>query len=107
MMIYKYINEIRPKLIKENTRIYESLNARRGILRSISAYGKAHKYIEDEQQELIDMQLDDFKRIAEQYLIEAEMIYVIVGDKATQLAPVTEFAGGNVIELDIHGNLIP
>jgi len=95
------------KLIKENTRIYESLNAKRGILRSISAYGKAHKYIEDEQQELIDMQLDDFKRIAEQYLIEAEMIYVIVGDKATQLAPVTEFAGGNVIELDIHGNLIP
>ena len=38
------------------------------------------------------------------------MIYVIVGDKATQFDPVSEFAKaagkGDVIELDIHGQRV-
>ena len=52
------------------------------------------------------MPLAEFKRIAAQYLDESDMIYLVVGDKATQLGPVTEFAGGNVTELDIYGNVI-
>ncbi len=92
------------KLVKENTRAFESLRAKLGILRNISKYGKSRKYVEEEQQELLAMQLDDFKATADKYLREPEMVYVIVGDKATQLAPVTEFAGGDVTELDIYGN---
>ena len=34
------------------------------------------------------------------------MVYVIVGDKATQLEPVKAFAGGDVIELDIYGDTV-
>jgi zinc protease len=94
------------KLVKENTRAFESLRAKLGTLRTISKYGKSKKFVEEEQQELLDMTLEDFKRIASEYLIEDQMIYVVVGDKATQLASVSEFAGGNVIELDIHGNLV-
>ncbi len=94
------------KLVKENTRAFESLRAKLGTLRTISKYGKSKKYVEEDQQELLDMTLADFKRIADEYLVEDQMVYVIVGDKASQLGPVTEFAGGEVVELDIHGNQI-
>ncbi len=96
----------RQKLVKENTRAFESLRAKLGILRTLSKYGKSKRYVEDDQQELVSMPLAEFKRIAAQYLIEAEMIYLVVGDKATQFAPVNEFAGGGVIELDIYGNVV-
>jgi zinc protease len=92
------------KLVKESTRAFESLNAKLGTLRTISKYGKSRKYVEEDQKELIDMPLSEFKRIAAAYMQEDQMVYVIVGDKATQFGPVSEFAGGNVIELDIYGN---
>ena len=96
------------KLIKENTRAFESLGAKLGTLRNISRYGLSPTYVEDEQAELVDMTKADFKRIADGYLQESEMVYVVVGDRATQLEPVSEFAKaagkGSVIELDIYGN---
>ena len=100
------VDTTQSKLIKENTRAFESLNAKLGTLRQISKYGKSDSYVEDEQQELLSMGLDDFKAIAAQYLDEEEMIYLIVGDKETQLGPVTEFATGDVIELDIYGERV-
>ena len=95
------------KLIKENTRAFESLGAKLGTLRNISRYGLSKTYVEDEQAELIDMNVEDFQRIASEYLQEDDMIYVVVGDKETQLGPVSEFAKaagkGEVVELDIYG----
>ena len=92
------------KLVKENTRAFESLGAKLGILHTISKYGKSKKYVEEAQQELVNMNLKDFKDTAAKYLNEKEMVYVIVGDKATQLEAVKKFADGKVIELDIYGN---
>ena len=95
------------KLIKENTRAFESLGAKLGTLRNISRYGLSPRYVEDEQAELVEMKVEDFQRIAAEYLQEDEMIYVIVGDKETQFGPVSEFAEaagkGAVVELDIYG----
>ncbi|VAV97812.1 Putative peptidase, partial [hydrothermal vent metagenome] len=98
------VQTTRQKLIKENTRAFESLNAKLGVLQNISKYGKTKKYVEEEQSELVAMPLDEYQRIAKTYLDEAQMVYLIVGDKATQFAPVNEFAGGKLIELDIHAN---
>ncbi|MAM19250.1 MAG: pitrilysin family protein [Christiangramia sp.] len=93
------------KLLKENTRAYESLGAKLGILREISKYGKNPSYIEDMQEELMEMKEEDFKEVINEYLSENEMIYVVVGDKATQLEEVKKL-GKPVVELDIHGNKI-
>lgn len=95
---------IKKKLIKENTRAFESLGAKLGTLVDISKYGKSKNFVETEQQELVDMSLDDFKAIAAKYLSEPDMIYVVVGDKATQWDEVSKFAGGKIVELDIYGN---
>jgi zinc protease len=95
------------KLIKENTRAFESMGAKLGILRNISRYRLSNTYVEDQQAELVDMTLEDFRNTAAEYLQEDEMIYVIVGDKETQFGPVNEFATaarkGEVVELDIYG----
>jgi len=92
------------KRLKENTRAFESLGAKLGTLRQISKYGKSKTYVEDEQKELMGMTTQDFKDIAGKYMQEKDMVYVIVGDKDTQLGPVNEFAGGDVTLLDIYGN---
>ena len=95
----------RNKLLKANTRAYESLGAKLSILRNISKYGYSNDYIEKNQAELIAMTLDDYKNTINNYLQEPEMIYVIVGDKATQWSEVKKL-GKPVVELDIFGNPI-
>ena len=91
------------KILKENTRSFESLNAKLNILRNINKYGWPENYIEESQDELVNMSLDDFKDIIAKYLVEQEMVYVIVGDKETQLAEVNRVGKGNAVELDIYG----
>ncbi len=98
---------VQQKLIKENTRAFESLNAKLGTLRSISKFGKSLKYVEDEQAELVAMTAEDFQKTAAQYLSEPDMFYLVVGDKATQWEPVSAFAGGDVTELDIYADPLP
>ncbi|NNJ83200.1 MAG: insulinase family protein [Flavobacteriaceae bacterium] len=93
------------KIVKQNTRAYESLNAKLGILTNIDKYGKPRNYIDLEQQELMAMTLDDFKSTIDKYMQEDKMIYVVVGDKATQLEEVRKL-GKKVVELDIFGNEI-
>jgi len=93
------------KIVKQNTRAYESLNAKLGILTNIDKYGKSTDYINREQQELMSMTLEDFKSVIDQYIQEDSMVYVVVGDKATQFEEVKKL-GKKVVELDIFGNEI-
>lgn len=93
------------KILKGNTRAYESLGAQLSILRAISKYQKADDFLDKDQNELINMSLEDYKTVINQYLNESEMVYLIVGDKKTQFDQVKQL-GKPVIELDIYGNKI-
>ncbi len=93
------------KLIKQNTRAYESLGAKLNILKDISKYDKSLTFIEEEQQVLQNMDLSDFQTIIDKYIQEEEMIYIVVGDKATQFNEVKKL-GKPILELDIYGNTI-
>ena len=93
------------KILKGNTRAFESLRAQLSVLRNISKYSKPETYIVDEQDELVNMTLDDYKTTIKNYLNEEEMIYVIVGDRKTQLKEI-EKLGKPIIELDIYGNIV-
>lgn len=94
------------KIIKANTRAFESLGGLLNTLRTISKFGKSSRFVEEEQDELLAMTLADYRAIVAEYLPEDQMTYVIVGDKATQFGPVSEFAGGDVVELDIFGRAV-
>lgn len=93
------------KLLKDNTRAFESLGAKLNLLRTMSEYNKPKTYVEDEQQELIAMTLEDYQAVISKYLQEEDMIYVVVGDKATQFEEVKKL-GKPIIELDIYGDEI-
>lgn len=93
----------RQKVIKANTLAFESLGSLLNTLRTISRYGRSTRYVEEEQEQLLAMELDEYQTLAADYLAEDRMIYLVVGDKATQFGPVSAFARGNVVELDIYG----
>ncbi|MCQ8184053.1 M16 family metallopeptidase [Parvularcula maris] len=82
------------KIVKDNTRTYESLGAKLSMLRNISRYGESKRYLEEEQERLLAMSTEDFQRIASEYLEADEMVYVVVGDGATQSEAVSAFGGG-------------
>jgi len=91
------------KVLKGQTRAYESLGAKLGLLRRMSKYNKAEDFLEKNQETLINMSANDYKDIISSYLNEDDMIYVVVGDKATQFKEVKAL-GKPVVELDIFGN---
>ena len=90
------------KILKDNTRAYESYGAKLNMLKNISKYNKKANFIEEEQKELIAMTLDDYRTIIHKYMQEPDLIYVIVGDKETQLEEIKKF-GKKITELDSKG----
>lgn len=101
---------VQQKIIKSSAREFESLNAKLGTLREMTQFGLSDRFVEEEQAVLLDMTAEDFSKISQEYLSEDELIYVIVGDRATQFQPVQDFARetnmGDVVELDLMGRRI-
>jgi len=93
------------KILKGNSRAFESLGAQLRMLRKISKYNVSKTFTENDQEELVAMTLEDYKYIINKYLTEEDMIYVVVGDKATQFEDLKKL-GKTINELDIHGNKI-
>ncbi len=91
------------KILKAKTRAYEGLEDKLNILREMSKFNKPASFMEDDQKELVSMTEKDYKSIISKYLQEDDMIYLVVGDKATQLEEVKKL-NRTVTEIDIHGN---
>ncbi len=96
----------RNKILKSSTLDFESMAAKLGMLREISMKGKSLKYIEEDQQELLSMKLEDFKSVINNYLDGKDMIFLVVGDRATQWDEVKKLGITEMIELDIYGKEI-
>ncbi len=94
------------KVLKANTRAFESLGAKLNMLHEISKFGKSPNFMELEQKELTSMTLDDYNEMINKYLNESKMIYLVVGDGATQLEEVRKLGMGDPIILDIFGDPI-
>jgi zinc protease len=91
------------QIIKSNTRAFESLRAKLGLLRRMSRYGLAADFVELDQDTLLAMTLEDFRGLIETHLDESRMIYVVVGDAATQLERMAELGYGDPVLLDVDG----
>ena len=71
-------------LIKSNARRFETQGSLLGMLQEISAYDLDPKFIEKEEQIVGAMTLEQHKALANEYLDESKMVYLVVGDAATQ-----------------------
>ncbi|WP_299214140.1 pitrilysin family protein [uncultured Dokdonia sp.] len=93
-------------LIKSNARRFETQGALLGMLQEMSAYDLAPNYIEDEEATVRNMTLEQHKALANKYLDESKMAYLVVGDAATQYAQFEKMGFDEVILLDKDGNEI-
>ncbi|MFA5297399.1 MAG: insulinase family protein [Lutibacter sp.] len=73
-------------LIKSNARRFETQTSLLGMLQEISNYNLPSNYIEKEEAVINNMTLEQHKQLANKYLDESKMVYVVVGDAATQFA---------------------
>lgn len=73
------------------------------MLEEISRLGLEDNYIATQQQFVQNASLEDIHQVIKQHLNEQQMIYLVVGDAATQLKRIKELGYGEPVELDIHG----
>ncbi len=87
-------------LIKSNTREFETLGALLGMLNDIAMYGYPDDYIKQQEEFVKSLTGDQHKKLAQKYIDPGRMIYLVVGDAATQLKPLEELGLGEVIIID-------
>lgn len=91
-------------LIKSNARRFETQFALLGMLQERSAYDLPANYIEGEEATVRSMTLEQHKALANKYLDESKMAYLVVGDAATQFAQFEKMGFDEVKMLDKEGN---
>ena len=94
------------QVIKRNARAYETLTAKLRLLDRIALRDLPYDIVEQETAVLQSMSTEDFQDVITSHIDESEMIWVIVGDGATQLERLKEFGYGDPIELDKQGRLL-
>lgn len=70
--------------IKSTARAFETLGAKLNMLSNISNYGLDDDYANQRQAIVSEMTVEDVKALVEDYIKPNQMIYLIVGDAATQ-----------------------
>jgi zinc protease len=87
-------------LIKSNARAFETSGAKLNMLSNISAYGWNADYIKDREKVVKNITKERISALANQYVNPNKMIWLIVGDAATQLERMKELGFGEVILLN-------
>ncbi len=90
-------------LIKSNARRFETQFNLLGMLQEMSEYNLPANYIESEEQVIREMTLEQHRILANKYLDESKMAYLIVGDAASQFAQFRDMGFDEVLLLDKDG----
>ena len=93
-------------LIKSNALRFETIGTLRGMLAQIAKYDLPYDYVKDQEKQISEMTLEELKDLAQKYIHPDKMVYLIAGDKATQLDKLKELGFGDPILLDKEGNII-
>ncbi|RXG15314.1 M16 family metallopeptidase [Leeuwenhoekiella aestuarii] len=91
-------------LIKSNARRFETQGSLLGMLQERSAYDLDPNYIAEEEATINNMTLEQHKELANKYLDESKMAYLVVGDAATQYQQFKDMGFDEVMLLDKEGN---
>ncbi len=81
-------------LLKSNAREFETLYAKQGMLETISMYDLPFDFIARQQEMTRSMTLEKHRSLAGKYIEPDKMYYVVVGDAATQLGPLSSLGLG-------------
>ncbi len=78
------LDATRSFLLRTNARAFETLGAKVGLLSDMSAYGFPADYVLQREAVVRDFTVDDARRLAARHLDTSGMIWLVVGDAATQ-----------------------
>jgi zinc protease len=84
-------------LIKSNARAFETARAKLRILSNISSYGWDVDYIKKREQFVENVTINGVKELANKYINPNKMIWLVVGDAATQLERLKSLGFGEPI----------
>ncbi|OAV43067.1 pitrilysin family protein [Lewinella sp. 4G2] len=87
-------------LTKSNARAFETAGAKLNLLNNMSEYGWSSDYVKEREDIVRATEVDDIKRTANQYLKPREMIWLVVGDAATQLPRMRKLGYGEPVLLN-------
>ena len=90
--------------LKSNARRFETLGALRGMISNIATYDLPFDYIKDQEDIVRNMTVESHNELVKKYIRPNEMIYLVVGDAATQLDGMKSLGFGDPILLDADGN---
>lgn len=91
-------------LIKSNARRFETQFSLLRMLQDMSNYNLDANYIEEEETIIRNMTLEQHKALANKYLDESKMAYLIVGDATTQFPQFNDMGFDEVMLVDKEGD---
>ena len=90
-------------LLRANARAFETGGAKLGLLGDMSAYGFPADYVIQREQVVRDMTIGRIQELAGEYLDPGRMVWLVVGDAATQLPRLPALGLGEPVMLDREG----
>jgi zinc protease len=93
-------------LLKNNAMAFETLADKIGILRDISQFGFPADYVLQREAIVRDMTIDRVRELAKRYLDPRSMVWLVVGDAATQHDRLAALGLGAPLTIDREGRLI-
>ncbi|MEZ4858739.1 MAG: pitrilysin family protein [Flavobacteriaceae bacterium] len=100
------LNFTKNALIKSNARRFETQFSLLGMLQERSNYNLPANYIADEEAVIKNMTLEQHKALANKYLDESKMAYLVVGDATTQYPQFKKMGFDEVMLVDKNGEEI-
>lgn len=94
-------------MIKSNARRFETQFNLLRMLQEMSAYDLPANYIENEEKIINEMTLARHQELANKYLDESKMAYVVIGDAATQFSQFKTMDFDEVLLVDKEGEEVP
>ena len=91
-------------MVKSNARRFETQFSLLGMLSEMSNYGLAPDYIKQEEDIVRNMTLEQHKALANKLLDENRMLYLVVGDAATQFDQFKDMGFDEVKLVDKEAN---
>ena len=87
-------------LLKSNARAFETLGAKLNVLENIGDYNWDNDYVKNREDVVRNMTIAEIQRLAQKYVNPNGMIYLIVGDAATQMDRLKALGFGDPILLN-------
>ncbi len=84
-------------MIRSNALRFETNWALLGMLTTMSKYGLPDDYIKEDELVIKNITADEAKAVIDKYIIPEKMVYVVVGDAATQLKPLEKTGFGKPV----------